>query len=401
MALLDLWNSNPNAISSFSIEQIVTSAGDGKFKDNTLCSKEVRTYLSQISSSKLFEYVNYCLSNAFNKSGEVLQDIVNELGRRLDYQVTNGNYQGTKNKIGFDGIWVSPEQQTIVVEVKTTDAYRISLDTLARYRNGLLKNEAISQPCSILIVVGRHDTGELEAQIRGSRHAWDIRLISTDALEKMVKVKENTDEPETGKKIRSILIPREYTKLDEMVEVIFTATKDIEIIPVESEQPGGNKQKTEPTKKKSDYVFTDSSDLQVKREIIVEAMGRREKTRLIKKTRAAYWDSDHSVRMICTISKRYNGTGNQVYWYAYHPTWDQFLGEGRRGYFVLGCMDLDLAFAIPLEVVRTHLSEFNTTVKDDGTMYWHIKIIESPDHQYALHLPKSSSISLMPYACEL
>jgi hypothetical protein len=35
---------------------------------------------------------------------------------------------------------------------------------------------------SILIVVGREDTGDLEAQIRGSRHAWDVRLISVDAL---------------------------------------------------------------------------------------------------------------------------------------------------------------------------------------------------------------------------
>jgi len=34
----------------------------------------------------------------------------------------------------------------------------------------------------VLIVVGRQDTGELEAQIRGSRHAWDIRLISAEAL---------------------------------------------------------------------------------------------------------------------------------------------------------------------------------------------------------------------------
>ena len=31
---------------------------------------------------------------------------------------------------------------------------------------------------SMLIVVGGEDTGDLEAQIRGSRYAWDIRLVS-------------------------------------------------------------------------------------------------------------------------------------------------------------------------------------------------------------------------------
>ena len=111
----------------------------------------------------------------------------NELGRRLDYQVENGKYQGTTNAIGFDGIWVSPEAHSIVVEVKTTDAYRVSLDTIAVYRDKLRSSGRIGNSSSILIIVGRDDTGELEAQVRGSRHAWDIRLISTEALLKLVE----------------------------------------------------------------------------------------------------------------------------------------------------------------------------------------------------------------------
>jgi hypothetical protein len=133
--------------------------------------------------------------------------------------VANGRYQGTVNQIGYDGIWVSPQGQTVVVEVKTTDAYRISLDTIAGYRDKLLKAGQIASPSSSLIIVGREDTGELEAQIRGSRHAWDMRLISADALIKLVKLKESAEGAETGVKIRSLLVPREYTRLDEMVDV--------------------------------------------------------------------------------------------------------------------------------------------------------------------------------------
>jgi hypothetical protein len=73
-----------------------------------------------------------------------------------------------------------------VAEVKTTDTYRIALDSIAGYRQKLLAAKTFSEPSSILILVGRQDTGELEAQIRGSRHAWDIRLISVDALLKLV-----------------------------------------------------------------------------------------------------------------------------------------------------------------------------------------------------------------------
>jgi hypothetical protein len=191
MPLIALWSSSPNVISQLAIEQIVANAGSGDLRDNSDCAQELREYLSQVSSEKLGEYIERCLTSHFSKSGSVLQDLTNELGRRLDYKVANGRYQGTVNQIGYDGIWVSPQGQTVVVEVKTTDAYRISLDTIAGYRDKLLKAGQIASPSSSLIIVGREDTGELEAQIRGSRHAWDMRLISADALIKLVKLKES------------------------------------------------------------------------------------------------------------------------------------------------------------------------------------------------------------------
>jgi hypothetical protein len=49
--------------------------------------------------------------------GFVLQDLVNEIGRRLSYDVRG--YQGVVNDIGFDGLWFDGKNH-IVVEVKTT-----------------------------------------------------------------------------------------------------------------------------------------------------------------------------------------------------------------------------------------------------------------------------------------
>jgi hypothetical protein len=404
MPLLALWSSNPNAIGQFTVEQIVAAAGSGDLRDNSDCAQELREYLSQVTSQKLAEYVERCLSAHFSKSGGVLQDLINELGRRLDYKVTNGRYQGTVNSIGYDGIWVSPEGQTLIAEVKTTDAYRISLDTLAGYRDRLLKSGQITLPCSSLIVVGREDTGELEAQVRGSRHAWDMRLISADALIKLVQLKENAEGPETGRKIRSLLVPREYTRLDEMVDVMFTTAKDVERVVegVDSGKEDGAEVEIAAEKVKGAWEFTDSSVLQAKRDEIIRALSRREGTPLIKKSRALYWSPDHDQRAAFTISKRYTRKGGPHYWYAYHTQWDEFLREGGRGYFVLGCMDQSEAFAIPANVFRPLLEDLNTTKNDDGTYYWHVQLTEAPSGDVFLIVPKQkNTLSLSEYKVRL
>ena len=80
MPLLSLWNSNPEAVSQLSIEQIVATAGNDKLRDASECAEELRTYLSQVLTQKLASYVEHCLSNSFQPSGMVLQDLVNEIG---------------------------------------------------------------------------------------------------------------------------------------------------------------------------------------------------------------------------------------------------------------------------------------------------------------------------------
>ncbi len=289
------------------------------------------------------------------------------MGRRLDFKVTNGRYQGTATEVGFDGLWRSPEGNDLIVEVKTTDVYRIALDTIANYRTRLEDQGTIAKKASILLVVGREDTGELEAQVRGSRHAWDVRLISVDALISLVKLKETTEGNATGAKIRGVLVPMKYTKVDSLIDIIFSAAKDIET--------GGGVEPSVSTEQAdeeaSEWEFTDPKLLDTKREAVALALGARDGKRLIKKSRAVYWDAAHNFRAVCTISKRYEKKGAAPYWYAYHPVWDAFLGEAENGYFVLGCMDLDRAFALPVSTLRQHLSQMNTTTKYyDNQIAW-------------------------------
>jgi hypothetical protein len=69
---------------------------------------------------------------------------------------------------------------------------------------------------------------------------------------------------------------------------------------------------------------------------------------------------------------------------------------------ILGCVDLDVAFGIPVAAIRKLLDEFNTSNKKDGEHYWHLKIVEPKPGKYALHLPRSgTSLPLQEFAFKI
>src|SRR5206468_12627881 len=90
------------------------------------------------------------------------------------------------------------------------------------------EEKRVLRNASMLVVVGREDTGALEAQVRGSRYAWEMRLISVEGLIKLVQIKEKSDDPNTLHQIRQLLQPFEYTKIDKIIDVIFTTAVDVE-----------------------------------------------------------------------------------------------------------------------------------------------------------------------------
>lgn len=397
MPLLDLWKANPQEFETYQVRQIVSFSGDGRLRDNNETCKEFRTFLSLQDSRKLFEYVEQCLQDNFQDSGFVLQDIVNELGRRLDYDVENGAYRGSRNKIGFDGIWRSSDHRALIVEVKTTDAYRINLDILVNYRDRLIHESKLGSRSSILLVVGRQDTGDLEAQIRGSRHAWNVRLISAEALSKIVRLKEAGDD-ETADMIRNLLVPREYTRLDDLINVIFLTAEDIKT-PVEedhgaeSDDHAKPEVQDEPVGAKDRSYETDRRALDDVRDGILRAFGNKIGRKFIKRSKAQYWTSDHEYRVCCTISKFYKR--NNQYWYAYHPKWDNFLAEAKEGYLLLGCIDLAWAFAIPRTTIFQYLDELNPTTPESGGMYWHIHLAHLGNDKFGLRLKGKGNILLV------
>jgi hypothetical protein len=372
MALLAFWHSSPESVLSLTVQQVLSNAGDGKLRDGSPCSDELREFLGEIESAQLARYVRQCLDASFENSGLVLQDLVNEIGRRLEFEVDNGLYRGKQNAVGYDGIWRSKESPAIIIEVKTTDYVAVSLDKIAEYKRRLVYENKVADDASMLIVVGREDTGAIEAQVRGSRYAWSMRLISAESLCRLLSIKEQSDEDSTVRQIKELLRPFEYTKVDKIIDVIFATSEDVAAATGEPLSLGESAS-ADADNAPTGHSVTNREELNAKRQRAADALAKRIGRPLVRVRQASYQDATGAYRVCAAVSKRYDRE-HQPYWYAFHPTWKAFLEGGQTSFFLLTCMDRDEAYAIPLDVVLQHLDGLYTTTRADGTTYWHIAL---------------------------
>jgi len=362
MALTELWTTAHKEIQDKRVQQVIGFAGDGKLRDGSIASKEFREFLAVVPSAFLSQYANDCLTDKFDGSGLALQDVINEVGTRIGFRVEKGRYRGTPGEIGFDGLWNAPDASSIVVEVKTTDAYRIDLETLATYRRNIIASgRAKENFCSILIIVGRNDTGDLEAQVRGSRHAWDIRLISIDGLLRLMHLKEELDDPQMMEKIRKVLTPQEFTKVDGIIDLVFSTAEDV--------------------KKEEDSELADDDDERRKpkftpinfRDACAERVQKRLGQPLVKRSSAVYSSPDDNLAVICINSREYKKAKGSGYWFAFHPHQRDLLQNHKQAFVALGCGSVDSILLIPGTSFVTWLTRFHIT-ELENRFYWHIRV---------------------------
>ena len=370
MPLLDLWTNSRDAVLGMNIQQIVSVAGEGKLLDQSDSSNELREYLSRVDREYLEGYARHCLEKSFEDNGLVLQDVINEVGRRFGMSVQNGIYRGKRQHNNCDGIWKS-KGWTFVVEVKTTDAYSIRLDKIAAYLESEVSDEE-EDHSSCLIVVGRQDTATLEDQLRGSRHNWKMRIVGVDALFKALELKELSEDPALTERIIELLKPREYTRVDHILSTAFDFASDREDALVEAsndyeEADGGNEVKQTRT------VVTDRNQIEKLKVGIASRLAERFFMRF-NRNRSMFENDENGIRFAIAVSKPYERRDR--YWYAYHPRQMNFLGEAKEGFFVLGCADTNKAFAIPVDVMNDIASEMLTTSPngDESKKYHHVVI---------------------------
>jgi len=345
MALIDIWKASREELDNKLLQQLIAISGDGRLTDESQASSELRELLGVLSSSKLSDYAVECLEQNFDGSGFALQDVVNEIGRRLGFNVEDGLYRGKRGLSGHDGLWTLPNGHQLIVEVKTTDAYTMNLDTFAGYRKTLVTEaNASAESSSILLVVGRKDTGGLEAQIRGSRHAWDMRIISVDALVRLMVLKESLDDPATVATIAGILVPREYTRVDSIIDIAFATAEealnadDDEIEHDEETDTLGR----EPEKDKPKLVpagFHDACAARVSKFLGLP---------LVKVSKTIHRSPDDATRVWIAVSTTYTIGSHIGYWFAFHPHQRESIQAAPRSFAVLGCGDSNVVFVIPL-----------------------------------------------------
>ena len=375
MPLLELWAKTPDQLEDKQVHQLIAFAGNGKLLDDGPCSTEFRSFLGTVPSERLAKYSEQCLTEAFTDSGLALQDVVNEIGVRLGAVATPGRYRGTKKYTGFDGLWCFPSGQKIIIEVKTTDTYRIA------------ENLAAEDTSSILLVVGRQDTGDLEAQIRGSRHAWDVRIISVDALIRLMRIMEEVDDPVIVQRIHNILIPREFTRLDAIADVLFSTTEEVK----QDETPAEVKEQSSAPKtdeaKTTPVAFHEACIKRIQSKLALS---------FVKRSRSGYSTPDNAVALNVSVSKEHGSESNPNYWFAFHPHQQAFLKKHPSAYVAFGCGSSERLILIPYDNFEPWLKHTWTTENGERT-YWHV-VIYRDSGNYSFRMKKGEkSIDLTPY----
>jgi hypothetical protein len=277
--------------------------------------------LQQASLDDLAVFLAEITANRMTRGGYILQDIVNELGGRLGFAVRHGRYQGVAGLAGYDGLWQA-DGQRLVVEVKSSDAFSIDLDLLARYARELDK-EAASEPTvtHVLVVVAREDKSAIVSQIRGSRHAWTMRVVSVASLLQLVRTAQRAIDEGTKQALRKVLHPIDGTHLDALVDLIRQIATDAERSAIASEH--------------------DSVEIGTGGEI-AEA-GQRHKSHVALRERfrrlieseadancaiisPSVWRRPNGSLVLVSISRRYDNSDFD-YWFSLRESWVAALGD--------------------------------------------------------------------------
>ena len=200
-------------------------------------------------------------------------------------------------------------------------------------------------------------------------------------------IKEEVEDPQIIQRIHSILIPREFTRLDEIVDVLFSATEDIRQDEVVAAEGAVSVDKKTKEPKFTPVAFHDACISRIQTALHAT---------LIKRTRAQFSSPDKSVIVNCAVSKEHDPDTTPNYWFAFHPHQKEALRRAPKSYAAFGCGTSKRILLIPFSDFDQWLEGMWTTRKDDR-FYWHV-VIYRKDEKYILHRKKGQKgIDLSQY----
>ncbi len=148
---------------------------------------------------------------------------------------------------------------------------------------------------------------------------------------------------------------------------------------------------------KAARAVTSNKIIEEKRASIMSALSGREGQAFLNVSGALFRTNDDGIRAVCTLSKRYDETRRPPYWYGYSPQWKEYLSKGNKSYFVLGCMDRAVAYAIPTVELEKVLSSLYRT----PDRHWHIDLQENGSNVLELAIPDGSKFDLERFSFRL
>lgn len=384
MPLLDLWNADRQQITCKRIDQLISFAGEGRLRDGNCTSEEFRTLLKAVSSDVIGQWLNECLEIRFTDFGFVLQDTVNEVGRRLGFDVTHGVYRSHSNE-GYDGLWRIPGGRAILVESKSSTSYSINLSRISEYRKQVAPQLGLRpEDISILIVVGTEDTSEFEAQVRGSRFAWDIRILGVQALYRLLKLKEALDDPKVERQIQEILFPQEFTRLDRIIDLVFATAEDAQDLETAEEEAESDESALE--KPRANFHAA-----------ILPRLEKHFGQPLVKRSRSQWTTPDDSVLVSCQVSKHFD-KGNADFWFGLKRTSRESLQEHPKAFCAFGLGSPDRVIVLPMSFLAPHVDAFFTSPdKEGGIMHWHVRFVNTDTGVAMLVERDRKQVDVTPY----
>lgn len=181
-------------------------------------------------AGQIRDYVQECLRKTGVQYNRALQDLVNHIGRLLEFEVTFGRYQGVSGEIGFDGLWNSTKTGfSVVVEVKKTEVYAVKTSKLFNYVSELISEKRIKSwdDALGLYVVGQYDPQlhQLENNIIAEKKTNQLRIIQVESLLTLAELMSEYDV--THEDILALLKPPR-PKIDPIIGLIGSLTAEKE-----------------------------------------------------------------------------------------------------------------------------------------------------------------------------
>jgi hypothetical protein len=180
-----------------------------------------------------------------------------------------------------------------------------------------------------------------------------------------MKIRQEVDDPLTEARIRALLVPREYTRVDEIIELVFSTAEDL----LEEEPP------------ESESTAEDDANERIPRGTPVsfnaacaERVGKHLGVALAKQSRITFADSDSGTTVTCAVSKEYEDPHGAGYWFAFHPHHLEKLKAAPRGFATIGCGSPDQIAVLPIDMFEALLPGMNQTRLDGEKYYWHVQI---------------------------